>query len=185
VIEAEANAAHKDDVVLFDDEHQVPECSLFVDNNDDGALVTLAKTVRADTDEEEEEAGSGGLALPSRRRKLFRLGTNPKNKDLEVVDPYGVKLTALDGTIKINLAKLIMQPVTEDEIAGKRFVHIQNLMHCEFVHIGASMGNLMMHCEQYYAPVLEGLQRIIAETLKVEALFFLNHWNLLLYGDCH
>jgi hypothetical protein len=188
VIEAEANAAREDDVVLFDDEHQAPERYVFVDDDDDGALVTPAKTARADADEEEEEAGSGGLAPPSRRRKLFRLGTNPKNKDLEVVDPYGVKLTASDGTVKINLAKLIMRPVTEDEIAGKRFVdgkgkliddscwrcrlpRYQPTAHPEFVRIGASTGNLMTHCEQYHAPVLEGLQRIIAETPKVEAKF--------------
>jgi hypothetical protein len=65
VIEAEANATCKDDVVLFDDEHQAPERYVFVDDDDDGALVMPAKTACADVDKEEEEVGSGGLVPPS------------------------------------------------------------------------------------------------------------------------
>jgi hypothetical protein len=43
--------------------------------------------------------------------------------------------------------------------------------HPEFVRIGQNTGNLMEHCSQYHEPVLEALERIIAETPKTEAKF--------------
>lgn len=173
-IAEEQELQQEDDVVLHDVEPE-PEHFVFVDDDDEGALATPTKTAVADS-------------TPTRKRKLFKTGTNSKNTDLEVVDTYGAQYKTADGAVKINLAKLILRPVTEAEIEAKKHLdgkgkligagcwrcllpRLQSPSHHEFVRIGQNTGNLMQHCQQYHEPVLDGLERIIAETPKTEAKF--------------
>ena len=92
-------------MVLHDDEGQR---YVFVDGDDEGDLATQDKTVTPDP-------------VKQRARKTFKKGTDPKNKDVEVVDPHGHVYQAKDGVLKINLAKLILRPVTAEEIEAQRF----------------------------------------------------------------
>jgi hypothetical protein len=173
--------AEKDDdeVVLFDEVGplQPPERYAFVDGDSDGELATPAKQVPADARE----------TPPTRKKKTPKTGENRKNRDLQVVDPHAEVLEAAGGTcVKINLAKLILRPVTKEEIdEEKHFDGKQKLIddecwrcllpryqaaaHPEFVRIGQNTGNLMRHCKQYHEPVLEALKRVIAETPKEQA----------------
>jgi hypothetical protein len=171
--EAELQEEPEDEVVLHDDEGQR---YVFVDGDDEGDLATPDKTVTPDP-------------VKQRARKVFKKGTDPKNRDVEVEDPYGRVYQAADGVVKINLAKLIMRPVTVEEIEAKRFrdgrgnliddkcwrCHFTRSegkdVHHEFSHIGSNTGNLMQHCEQHHEQTLEALARLIEEKPKDEAKF--------------
>ncbi len=181
----EAEQALLDDVVLHGEgegEQQAAERFVFVEEDGDGALATPAKNASA--------VAAEPASVPSRRKpKTFKTGQNRKDKDLQVVDPYGDKFDAADGVVKINLARLILRPVMAKEVATKvHFVkkkliddscwrcllprhHKEMSSHPEFVSVGPNTGNLMAHCQQHHAAVLEGLERIIAETPKAEAKF--------------
>ncbi len=174
MVEEERQLQEEDDEVeLHDDE---PERFAFVDGDSEGEVRTPPRTATPDS-------------APARKKKVPRLGTNPKDKDLEVVDTYGQRLCALDGAIKINLAKLILRPVTAEEVATKRFRDGKGTpiddkcwrcllpryegsgAHYEFVRIGSNTGNLMQHCTQHHQPVLDALARLIEETPKAEAKY--------------
>jgi hypothetical protein len=108
VIEDELELQHQDevdDVVL----HDVEERFVFVEDDEDGALVTPPRSVAGD-------------APPTRKQKSFKTGTNRKNQDLQVVDTYGPAYPAADGAVKINLAKLVLRPVTEAEVEAKKYL---------------------------------------------------------------
>ncbi len=174
VNEAEAELQQEpDDEVVHDDEGQR---YVFVDGDDEGDLATPDKTVTPDP-------------VKQRARKMFKKGTDPKNKDVEVVDPHGQVYQAKDGVVKINIAKLILRPVTAEEIEARRFRDgNRNLIddkcwrcqvtrsegkdvHDEFLHIGSNTGNLMKHCVQHHKNTLDALARLIEENPKDEAKF--------------
>lgn len=174
MIEEELELQDEDEVVLHDDDE--PERYEFVDGDDEGDLATPAKSVTPD-------------APVGRRRKTFKKGTDPKNKDLEVVDPHGQLYEAADGAVKINLGKLILRPVTDEEVAAKRHRDgrgklidktcwrcllpraLGGAVHHEFVRIGGSSGNLMQHCLQHHEEMVDALARLIEEKPKAEAKF--------------
>jgi hypothetical protein len=181
LLEAEHELVEEEnDVVLHDDDDEVQERFEFVDDDDDGDLGTPKRTVAVDDRE----------TPPTRKKKVFKTGSHPKNKDLRIEDSHGKMLCSMrrDGTVKINLGKLILRPVTKEEIAQKRYFdgrgklidedcwrcllpRFQPESHNEFVRVGEHTGNLGKHCKEYHLPVLEGLQRVIAETPKEEAKF--------------
>jgi hypothetical protein len=171
----EEEEEERDEVMLHGEDDE--EHFTFVDDDDEGDLASPVRTVP-----------QGSEAAPSRRQKVFKIGKSSKNADLEVVSPYGTMLEASDGTVKINLAKLILHKVTDEEIASKRHVDGKGksidatcwrclvprfgeakTAHNEFVRAGVSTGNLMQHCVQHHPSLLEGLQRVIGETPKAEA----------------
>jgi hypothetical protein len=170
-IEEEQRLQEDDEPEFYDDEE--PEHFAFVSNDSEGEVQTPAKDTSPDVSS-------------SRKKRSYKLGTNSKNKDLEVVDPLGRDYRAEDGVVKINLGKLILRPVTEAEIASKRFrdgkgtlidekcwrcllPRFQPDAHNEFVRIGSNTGNLTQHCETYHQPMLDALARLIEETPKAEA----------------
>jgi hypothetical protein len=78
-----------------------------VEGDNEGQLVSPRRTVAVDERE----------TPPTRKKKVYKTGPDPKNKDLQIEDSRGKMFNASDGTVKINLAKLILRPVTELEIA--------------------------------------------------------------------
>ncbi len=128
-----------------------------------------------------------------RRVKQYKTGIDKKNKDLFVETPKGRMYTASDGVIKINLAKIIMRLVTEEEVAARKFYDGRNKLidmecyrcllprssnpknadqhHPVFLHVGKYSGNITTHCKQYHDAVLQALARIIEETPKEEAKY--------------
>ena len=174
--EAQLQQEDDDELLLLDDDEQEEVRFEFVDGDNEGDLAAPDKTVTPDPAKE-------------RKPKKFHKGTDRKNKDVEVEDPYGRIYEAADGVVKINLGKLIMRPVTAEEIAAKRFYDgNRNLIdnecwrchftrsergeaHDEFSHIGPNTGNLMQHCIRHHKKTLEGLERLIREKPKDEAKF--------------
>jgi hypothetical protein len=160
-------------VELFEEEKE--ERFVFVDNDDEGGLRTPPR-------EQSPEP------QPLRKKRTFKLGTNSKNKDLEIVDPFGQVYKADDGMIKINLGKFLLRPVTEEEINSKRYrdpngvpiddkcwrcllPRFQPEAHPEFVRVGTNTGNLTKHCTTYHQPILDALARVIEETPKADAKY--------------
>lgn len=72
---------------LFEEEEE--ERFVFVDKDDEGGLRTPPREHSPEPQ-------------PLRKKRNFKLGTNSKNKDLEIVDPFGQVYKADDGMIKIN-----------------------------------------------------------------------------------
>jgi hypothetical protein len=178
LLEAVADDNEDEDEVVLHGEAEPEERYALVDDDDDGEIATPLKQVVADE-----------LETPAhtRKKKTPKTGQNRKNRDLEVVDPHAEVLEAAGGTsVKINLAKLILRPVTKEEIDTKKYhdgkqkliddecwkcllPRFQAASHPEFVRIGVNTGNLVRHWKQYHEPVLEALRRVIAETPKEEA----------------
>jgi hypothetical protein len=165
-----------DEVVLLDEEAE-PVRFQFVEEDDSGSLEGALKTV------------GDGSPIPVRRARVFKTGVDPKNKDVMIHDPLGQSYRTGDGgVVKINLGKLIMRPVTGQEVAGRKHMdgkkqpidekcykcllpRPDNPQHPTFIHVGANTGNITAHCKTYHAPVLEALARIIEETPKDEAKY--------------
>jgi hypothetical protein len=133
-----------------------------VEGDNEGQLVSPRRTVAVDERE----------TPPTRKKKVYKTGPDPKNKDLQIEDSRGKMFNASDGTVKINLAKLILRPVTEQEIAQKKYrdgrgklidedcwrcllPRFQPEAHNEFVRVGENTGNLRKHCGEYHQPVLD------------------------------
>jgi hypothetical protein len=166
----------RDEVVLLDEEAE-PVRFQFVEEDDSGSLEGALKTV------------ADGSPIPVRRARMFKTGVDPKNKDVMIHDPLGQSYRTGDGgVVKINLGKLIMRPVTAQEVAGRKHMdgkkqpidekcykcllpRPDNPQHPTFIHVGANTGNITAHCKTYHAPVLEALARIIEETPKDEAKY--------------
>jgi hypothetical protein len=181
LVEAAVPDEPMDEVQLFDDDVPLQRFE-FVDGDDEGSLQSPPRTV--------QKEASPPVA---RRVKQFKTGIDKKNKDLFVENPKGKMYNASDGVIKINLAKIIMRPVTEEEVAARKYYDGRNKLidmacyrcllprssntknadqhHPQFLHVGKYSGNITTHCNQYHDAVLQALARIIEETPKEEAKY--------------
>lgn len=163
-----------DDVELYDDEDLEDEQQMyeFVDTDNAGELAPVPSKVKV-----------------TRKPRAFRTGVDPKDADLFVVDSFGKRLPASDGVVKINLARLILRPVTDEEIESKRFFAgfgIKRALvdsgcfrcclrgdgpdHPEFERIGLNTGNLMKHAAKHHQPMLDALATLISETPAAQAV---------------
>lgn len=158
------------------------EDALSSDEDDDAGPPVMYAFTDADNDGDMDRPPPA-VARPRKKRE-YATGQDKKDADLHVVHVRGDRMTALDGVVRINLAKCVLRPVTTEEIALKKFRGKTALIdetywrcllprtgdHPEFVAVGTgNTGNLMKHCNEYHEPLIEALARLIKETPATEA----------------
>jgi hypothetical protein len=134
-------------------------------------------------------------ALQKRSKRPDTTGVSPKNADLLIVHSKAKDMTALDGTIKINLAKFMLVQLTEVRIKelGKGYkdsdgnvlttkhyecqLHLSSLhAHPQFVLVGANTGNLKRHAKTHHSAVMDAIVRLVEEMPKDDAADVINQY---------
>ena len=148
-----------------------------------------------DDDAEGEEYNKAALKVMRRKKTAEEEDKEEDDaravldKSLLEVHKRGVVIRALDGHVKVNLAKFVLKQLTEDDIAQLRADKAKGVMelqvgrhwecmlwagtsstkHPRFVSVGPNTGNLLRHCTSHHKELLEGLERLVAETPMAEA----------------
>ena len=159
-----------DDVQLQDQDEVQEERYLHVDLDAEGAEHVV----------EEAKKKRRPLETP---RKAPAIGESEKIKANVVLDSSGTPMKTADGVVKVNMAKYIMRPVTEEDLEGRLkgmmqdgkkltteyyecvlWTSVASSSHKRFKKVGANTGNLMKHCKSHHQPVLDGIVRLIEES---------------------
>ncbi len=141
-------------------------------------------------DEGEELLPSKQKVREKRKRGSGSLGPSPKIPTDVRVDDTGEWLKASDGRVRINLHKVILRQLTEDDLVlreyssrvdskGKKLTtnHWECRMwaktassdHPRFVSVGENTGNLKKHNDKYHEALLESLATTVSECPADEA----------------
>lgn len=148
----------------------------FVSGDDEGEAYERHSTAK----KRRSSSGPRGPDQPPKQKDLSRLVVHSKGEDIE----------AVDGVVRINLAKFVLTQITEDRLKELKRERVRgfdklstnsswecslwsstaNRKHPRFVEADYnSTGNLMRHMTTWHAELLDGMKRLVAEIPKNEA----------------
>lgn len=164
------------------------------DDEEEEAAEVRFELVGEDNEGDMLVADTGGPGKKKNRKKhVVHVGQDSKDSNLFIVDKNGTRYkVAEDGVVRINLAKCILCPATEEELSAglqggkdgakivdgywRCLVPSADPGHNKWVLIGTHTGNLGKHAKVNHQPVMDALERLIRETPKEQASYVLSQY---------